>query len=238
MHVALSADLDQPAFAPEPYTTLYQRSLYQAVRGTLRRTNRLLKLKQAELPESMHGMLEETVREEAVLMDRIGELLRSKMNASKTVVHGALHLGQILNTGKDFVIVDLEGDPSRPLSERSLKRSPLVDVANLIRSFDYAANSALKRQQPNDMEFLAPWATSWATEIAKQFVGAYLQAAAAGNFLPDNSDDLDLLLDVLLIERTLTEITNELEYRPELVGVPIRALRELIALQGRSGLIV
>jgi maltose alpha-D-glucosyltransferase/alpha-amylase len=237
MHLALAADSDHAGFAPEPFTTLYQRSLYQAVRGQVRRTNRLLSSHRWQLPQGVQNLADEVVRDESVLIERVGELLRRKLNAFKTVVHGALHLEQVLNTGKDWVIVDLEGDPSRPLSERSLKRSPLYDVANVIRSFDYAGSSALKRQQPNDVDFLTPWARVWADEISGQFLTAYLQTAAAGTFLPDNGEDLELLLDVLLIERTVAELTNELVHRPALAAIPIRALSELIARKGRSGLV-
>jgi maltose alpha-D-glucosyltransferase/alpha-amylase len=229
MHVALAADPDHPTFAPEPFTSLYQRSLYQAVRGKLLRTNRMLGLRHPEFSEDVRAAADEVLRDERILLERYGALLRTKISALKTVVHGSLHLGQILNTGKDFALVDFEGDAARPLSERSLKRSPLVDVASVMRSFDYAANAGLRRQQPMDQERLAPWAKAWVHYVCGQFLTAYLHAAEPGGFLPTKPEDVQLLLDVFLIDRTVSEITNELSYRPEMVGVPLRALRDLIA---------
>jgi maltose alpha-D-glucosyltransferase / alpha-amylase len=168
------------------------------------------------------------LRGEAKLLDRFGGLLHRRFSGSKIAIHGAFHLGQVLNTGKDIVITDLEGDPSRPLSERTLKRSPLRDVASMLRSFDYAANSALGRQQPDDLEFLGPWAKIWTKHLSEQFVFAYREATHGAAFLPDNEEDFQLLMDVYVLDRAVAEINNELNYRPEMAAIPIRALRDLI----------
>jgi maltose alpha-D-glucosyltransferase/alpha-amylase len=224
LHLALSQDPDDPAFAPEPFTTLYQRSLYQAVRGQLLRTTRLLTSKRAELPDSVRPLAEQMLASEEELLGRYNGLLKRKVDARKTIVHGSLHLGQVLNTGKDFVIVDLEGDPARPLSERSLKRSPLVDVASMMRSFDFAAHIALRRQQPDDQELLAPWSRAWVARISECFLNAYLETLRPSGLLPENPQDLQLLLDVFNLDRAIGEIANEIAYRPEMAIVPLRAV--------------
>ncbi len=229
LHVALASDPDHATFAPEPFTSLYQRSLYQAVRGQLLRATRQLNLHRAELTGEVRELAEEMLKNESRLLERYNSLLKAKVNAQKTVVHGSLHLGQVLNTGKDFVIVDLEGDPTRPLSERSLKRSPLVDVASMIRSFDFAAHIALRRQQPDDMEYLQPWAGAWVKEVSAQFLAAYLETARAGGFLPESPEEQQLLLEVFTLDRAIAEISNELAFRPEMAVVPLRAVHELLA---------
>ncbi len=228
LHLALGSDRQHAHFGPEPFTSLYQRSLYQAVRGQLLRTMRLLSSHVSDLPPEVRELAKEVLGGEARLLEKYGALLKTKVEAEKTVIHGSLHLGQVLNTGKDFVIVDLEGDPTRPLSERSLKRSPLVDVASLIRSFDFAAHIALRRQQPVDQEFLAPWREAWVQQVSTQFLAAYLDAARPGGFLPRNEADLQLLLGVFLLDRAVSEVANEIVFRPDMAVVPLLAMRGLL----------
>lgn len=227
-HLALASEPDHPHLAPEAFSTLYQRSLYQATRGLLRRTIRLLGQMQSRLPEDARPAAEEIIRNEVALLDRYSGLLKRKITAAKTAIHGAFHLGQVLNTGKDFVIIDMEGDPSRPLSERLLKRSPFVDVASMMRSFDYAANTALRRQQPDDVEYLRPWIKAWTNYVSGQFLSSYLDTARDAAFVPQDSEDLQLLLDVLLMDKTVSEINSELTYRPAMAAIPLNALRDLI----------
>src|SRR5205823_3623057 len=108
-------------------------------------------------------------------------LLRRKINASRIRIHGDYHLGQVLNTGKDFIIIDFEGEPARPLSERKMKRSALRDVAGMLRSFHYAAYSGLLQQpsvRSEDVKLLEPWAENWAQFIGRIFLNAYLETAA------------------------------------------------------------
>lgn len=226
-HLALSSDPDHSAFAPEPFTTLYQRSLYQAVRGNLRRTIRLLGEHRAALPEQVRGEADFLIQEEATLLERYGGLLRRKIEAAKTAVHGSFHLAQVLNTGKDFVIVDLEGDPTRPLSERNLKRSPLVDVASLLRSLDHAAHAALLKQQPTDAAWLESWTDAWVEHASGQFVAAYMEIARTASFLPKDETDLKLLLDVFVLDRALLELSRDLAQRPQMALTSIRAMCRL-----------
>src|SRR5205807_2279143 len=104
-------------------------------------------------------------------------VMSRKIIATKIRTHGDYHLGQVLNTGKDFVILDFEGEPSRSLGERKMKRSPLCDVAGMIRSFHYAAHSALRKHgtlRGGDAEFVEPWAESWAQHIGRIFLDEYV----------------------------------------------------------------
>jgi maltose alpha-D-glucosyltransferase/alpha-amylase len=228
LHRAVAAAAEQPAFAPEPFSTLYQRSLYQATRGALRRTLRVLSQSKDILPPDAQQAAEVVIANEAPLLNRYAELLQRKVSAAKTMIHGSFHLGQVLNTGKDFVIIDLEGEPSKSLSERRLKRSPLVDVVSMIRSLDYAANSALRRQQPDDAQFLAPYARTWTSLITEQFLSSYLETMRGSELLPEDPEELRLLLEVFLMDRAVVEINNELASRPAMVGVPLNALRNLV----------
>jgi maltose alpha-D-glucosyltransferase/alpha-amylase len=229
LHVALAANEDHPRFAPEPYTTLHQRSLYQAMRGGLRRMLRMLNRRLAEVPAGAQEDARLVLASEQAMLKHQGQIIAHKLDAMKTAVHGDYHLGQVLNTGKDFVIIDLEGEPRRSLGERALKRSPLVDVSSMMRSFDYAAHVALSRQRGEDALLLQPWMEYWVDEVRRLFLRAYLEVTKATALFPPEEADFTLLLETLLFDRAVYEVVYELTYRIELVGIPLRAIARTVA---------
>src|SRR5207249_4394071 len=119
-----------------------------------------------------------------------------KINALRTRVHGDFHLGQILFTGKDFVIIDFEGEPNRSISERKIKRSPLRDIAGMIRSFHYAANFALKRDtiREEDRLRLDKWKTAWIEIVSSIYLETYLEKVGTGDIIPISNEEQTLLL--------------------------------------------
>jgi maltose alpha-D-glucosyltransferase/alpha-amylase len=155
----------------------------------------------------------------------------------KTRYHGDLHLGQVLVAQDDFFIVDFEGEPARAVSERRLKRSPLTDVAGMLRSFDYAAHTVLYGAaggdviRSQDVPVLAPWARFWQQWASSAFLRAYLQQVAESSLVPRNREDLARLLNVLVLEKNVYELGYELNNRPEWVRIPLAGL--LHALAGR-----
>lgn len=229
MHVALTSWEEHSPFAREDFSTLYQRSLYQSSRGLLRRTVHLLRRVWPELSAPAQVAADEIIRSESLLLERYAALLQRKILAVKTIIHGSFHLGQVLNTGKDFVILDFEGEATKAISERLLKRSPLRDVASMLRSFDYAANIGLSRQHPDDIETLRPWLQAWTRHASEQYFEAYLEHIAGAGLIPTDRDELNLLLDFYLVDKMVLEINNELAYRPEMVEIPLQALQRLIA---------
>jgi maltose alpha-D-glucosyltransferase/alpha-amylase len=140
----------------------------------------------------------------------------------------------MLYTGKDFVLIDFEGEPARSLSERRLKRSPLRDVAGMIRSFQYAGQSALLKRvaggqvRREDASALAPWVRVWESWASAAFLGAYLEAAQGAAHLPPSREELGRMLDAYLIEKALYELGYELNNRPDWVYIPLRGIRQLI----------
>jgi maltose alpha-D-glucosyltransferase/alpha-amylase len=232
MHFALAADETDPAFAPEPFTTLYQRSIYQSMRASLRRTMTLLQHRLPHLDPQYRKLVLEIAGAEPQILARMSNLLRRRITCSKIRTHGDFHLGQVLNTGKDFVIIDFEGEPSRSLSERKLKRCALRDVAGMLRSFHYAAHTALSMRQqivrPEDVPLLEPWAEHWANWIGSAYLQSYLAAADGALFVPDNRDDTEALLDAFLLEKAIYEVVYELNNRPKWISIPLRGIRQIL----------
>ncbi len=231
MHLALAAKSDDPDFAPEPFTGLSQRSLYQSMRSNTKRMTQFLKKKLAAVPEKYRQEAAEMIKLEGEILRRQAKVMQGRLTATKTRIHGDYHLGQVLNTGKDFVITDFEGEPARPLSERKMKRPPLRDVAGILRSFHYAIHSSISQQQAlrdEDAEFLKPWAETWAHWVRQVFLETYLETTKGASFIPDNPEMLDALLDALLLEKAAYEVVYELNNRPEWVFIPLRGIRRIL----------
>src|SRR4029453_8944749 len=180
LHRALASDLKTPAFAPEPFTALYRRSLYQSMRTLADQSLNLLGKRLKDLPEPIRANADKVLKLKNVIFARFRQLLDGNSTAMRIRGHGDFHLGQVLFTGKDFVIIDFEGEPARPLGERRIKRSPLRDVAGMIRSFDYVAYAALFRQlelgtlQQAQLPQTEAWTRLWYTWVSAAFLQAYL----------------------------------------------------------------
>ncbi len=144
--------------------------------------------------------------------------------------HGDYHLGQTLYTGNDFIILDFEGEPARTLAERRSKRSPLKDVAGMLRSFDYAVHVALRELDAKitNRDVYLAWGRTWHTWICAAFLQAYLSSAQAGSFLPSARAELESQLDFFLLEKAVYELKYELNNRPDWVGIPLSAILQLV----------
>jgi maltose alpha-D-glucosyltransferase/alpha-amylase len=167
-------------------------------------------------------------------LHRAGLILHTKLNAKRTRIHGDYHLGQVLYTGKDFVLVDLDGQPQRSLVDRRRKRSPLRDVVGLLRSFHYAVHQALHAGsvRPQDVAVLEPWARFWYEWASVSFLRAYLEVAAQDSFVPASPQELQVVLDFYYLKRLVNEIRQELLDSPERLVVPLRAMGQLLGVAG------
>lgn len=235
LHSALGSDPESPAFAPTPFSAHYQRGLYQSLRNLTAASLGLLRERMGQLPPDSLGAAESVLAGEAALLRVFRGVVGAKLGGMRIRCHGDLHLGQVLRTGNDFVIIDFEGEPARPLGERRLPRSPLRDVAGMLRSFDYAAHHALMANasgsalRPEDIPPLEPWARFWRQWTGSAFLRAYLAALTPRELVPPRDDALELLLGVLLLEKNLYELGYELNNRPGWARLPLRAITERIA---------
>jgi maltose alpha-D-glucosyltransferase/alpha-amylase len=172
---------------------------------------------------------------EADVDRRLRSVLARRLDTTRIRCHGDYHLGQVLYTGKDFVVIDFEGEPARSLSERRLKRSPLRDVAGMLRSFHYAVHTALEGERVRGLagEVLQAAARSWYVWVAAGFLRAYLDAAPG--LVPKSRAEQQLLLEVFMLDKALYELGYELNTRPDWVGVPLRGIIEILETPSLEG---
>jgi len=234
LHIALASDTDQPHFGREPFSQLYQRSLYQAIRNLAGRTFNMLRRNLGRVPDDVQPQGESIVAREGEVFERLHRIVQQRIDAMRIRCHGDYHLGQVLYTGSDFVIVDFEGEPHRSIGERQLKASPFRDVAGMIRSFDYAAYSALTDRTagmligPEELVRLRGWLQFWTDWTGAVFLKSYLATAQEQPFVPAQKQNTQLLLDVYLLEKALNELRYELNNRPDWARIPLHGILQLL----------
>ncbi len=235
LHLALVSRPADPAFAPEPFTELYQRSLVQSMRTLTRQVLQRLRRRVRALPENARADAQALLGLEAELIKMSRVVHQGKFTGQRTRYHGMLHLGQMLYTGKDFMILTSEGESVRSAADRRVKRSPLRDVAGMLRSLHYAAAHALSTGgstssvRREDLPILEPWARFWRTWVSVAFLQGYLATAAGARFLPKTTGELRIALDGALLERALHEVGFEIEARPEWARIPIQGILEIVS---------
>jgi maltose alpha-D-glucosyltransferase/alpha-amylase len=238
LHVLLSSAPDDPVFSPEPFSKLYQRALYQSMRTLAGKVFRLLRQSLKSLPETLQPEAKAVLEQQPQILGVFKKILTKKITAMRVRCHGDFHLGQVLYTGRDFVIMDFEGEPVRPIGERRIKRSPLRDVGGMLRSFHYADYSALFSLRErgllstDDFQSMEVWARFWHVWVCAVFLRAYLDVAGQSHFLPRMKEELRMLLDLYLLEKAVYELGYELNNRPDWVRIPLQGIRQLLG-EGR-----
>ncbi len=241
LHAALASDPVNPDFAPEPFTDFYRYGLYH---GVLNRFYRVLdRLRAAEqlLPENVRPGVHSVLEQQNAIRSKIQFLRDQRLNAVRIRIHGDFHLDQVLYTGKDFLMIDFEGDPNRPLSERRIKRSPLEDIAGMLDSFHATAHSVLFGEAPGvipipeNLSALEAWATFWCRSVSRAYVRAYRdtpppETSQNGRpaLLPSDPKHLRGLLVVFLLDRAFRRLSAALAESPERVRIPAHAILELV----------
>jgi maltose alpha-D-glucosyltransferase/alpha-amylase len=237
LHIALASGVGKD-FEPERFSELYQRSLYDSMRSLTKKSLRLLRQRLAGLPEAVRGEAEWLLAAEERILERFRRLTVGKLAAERIRTHGDYHLGQVLFTGRDFAILNFEGELSRSLSERRLKRCPLRDVASMLRSFQYAAYGKLFEEAaagmtaPESLPALESWALYWERWVSAAFLQAYLRRAQGAGFLPPSRAEREVLLDAFLLEKALQELSYELDNRPGWLRIPLRGIRQILTGEG------
>jgi maltose alpha-D-glucosyltransferase / alpha-amylase len=232
LHGALASATENEAFRPEPFTDFYRHGLYHGILTRCGRLMEQLRGRLQTLPDEVRPEAQRVLDREAAIRARLQFLRDQRLNAMRIRLHGDYHLGQALFTGKDFIIIDFEGDSGRPLSERRIKRSPLEDVASMLDSFYHAAHSVLLGKtpgvtpQPETLHALEGWAKFWFRAVAGEFVRAYRGTEGVAPLLPSEPDHIRHLMVIFLLDRAFRKLTFELTHAPERIHIPARSILE------------
>ncbi len=238
LHLALGSSSADPEFAPEPFTPEFREEVDCAFHDLAVRNFETLRLKLAELPGPAAELAKQVLKLEDEALLKLHSTLEKDISSIRIRIHGDYHLGQVLFTGSDYFIIDFEGEPARPLSARRTKRSPLQDVAGMLRSFHYGARSA--SLAANERLAASPGmpapprqridalAAQWQVLATREFLRSYRSTAGDAKFLPSNSADFDALLKVHLLEKAIYELGYELNNRPAWLSIPLEGIHEIL----------
>lgn len=230
LHCALASGTD-PAFTPESFDRRSLREIADSATTMIERTFPVLREKVGTFPAAMQEKVERLLAAERYLKKSFQDIEELTTSALRSRIHGDYHLGQVLYTGSDFVIIDFEGEPARSLEERRRKRSPLQDVAGMLRSFDYAAWTPLIGEGSGNTERsdaklarVGRWAEYWRSWVSAAFLRSYLGTAKSSAFIPTESGALDRLLEAYIVDKALYEINYELNNRPAWLAIPLNGI--------------
>jgi len=231
LHLALAQEMSDPAFTPEPMTATDLAALAASLCRHAEQVLEVLTSQADILPEPLRPQTHQMVTQRVAIMEHLQAVATITPGIARIRCHGDYHLGQLLWCENNFIILDFEGEPMRPLSERRRKYSPLKDVAGMMRSLSYAAYAALFafiRTRPEDFDRLEPWAAFWQHWISVRFVQSYLTTAAGASFLPSERRDLATLLEALVFDKALYELHYELNNRLDWVRIPLQSVLRLL----------
>ncbi len=236
MHLALASSKTNEAFSPEPMTAAYVEGLQAAINVQGTQAYELLKKNMLLLADDTVEMAAFLLSRRTRVLDGLGAANGSAAGAGdalgqRTRIHGDYHLGQVLRVKTDFVILDFEGEPARPLSARRAKHSPLKDVAGMLRSFNYAAWVALMKyssRRSEDQARLEPWARLWDESACAEFLHAYCATISGSGLVPSDAKEFQNLLNLHLLDKAFYELLYELNSRPDWVKIPLMGIASLL----------
>jgi maltose alpha-D-glucosyltransferase/alpha-amylase len=237
MHLALGTPSADPAFEREPFSAEYQTMVHQAARARLTRLIEAARATRSFGSERTQALLAELTHQESLIDAILNQVHGPDFAVERIRCHGDLHLGQVLFTGDDFVIIDFEGEPARSLSERRLKQCVLRDVTGMIRSFSYAGDMACReRRRGPDTAQVEPWAQAFSTWMAAAYLGAYLERLGSSPLVPGQDMLSDALLDFYELDKALYEVEYELGSRPDWIDIPLLGVGRIVRRwRNRSG---
>ena len=244
LHLALATPSDNPAFAPIPFTAESLATDADRIDAQIVRTLDALKRALPAFSDSdalttdaaalvLSRRLALHARAQAIiqpLSDATAQNSPAAASGLRTRIHGDYHLGQILRTRGDFILLDFEGEPARSLVTRRTRQSPLRDVAGMLRSFSYAAYSALEpfaQRHPGAAKSLDAWAQLWLNAVSTEFLDAWRITIATNPHLIPQPRQAQRLLEAYLLEKALYELLYELNNRPTWVRIPLAGILAL-----------
>ena len=242
LHLALASDPSDPEFAPEPFSEPFREYFRRATLQQCEKVFQILDSQATGLPDRASQAARKVHDLRGAIENRLQNFGTGQDGGMRIRIHGDYHLGQVLRAGGDFVIIDFEGEPARPLAERRAKQSPLQDVAGMLRSFHYAAIKGMRdwlagsQGSPDARAGLAgggslDWlaqAMFWRESVSRRFLKSYLAVAARGRLLPESTGAVRSLLDSYLLSKAVYELGYELNNRPDWVIIPLAGILDIM----------
>jgi maltose alpha-D-glucosyltransferase/alpha-amylase len=248
LHLLLAQPISDPAFAPEPFNDFYRQSLYHGFVALTGRRLEFVRQHYADMSEDLRPLAAKVLQQENAILARFRAIFDQRIPSERTRYHGRLHLGHILITPQpgaqarggvlraehDVAMFDFEGDPDQHLSERRIKRCPLRDVASMLLSLGYAAQSAVRQFTSSEhagsasREVVRVWGRFWYSHASAAFLRAYLKRAAGAPYLPPSQEQQETLLIAYVLERALLDLRDDIQEKSELSGMPIRIILHLL----------
>lgn len=233
MHLGLFAPDAADAFSPESFTPEYRQFLHRRFTDLLdRRYNLLIDNYKVLAQDPVTWELAWAFMEAREMIKAfVEEILTRPMHSQRIRIHGDYHLGQVLATGNDYIIIDFEGEPESSIAERKIKHSPLKDVAGMIRSYHYAVsaklfNSVETENIPSDRLQLV--SERWYKLIKDTYLDAYFDTFGWPHPLFRNQSEINYLLLLYLLEKAVYELGYEISYRPSWVKIPLKGIVDVI----------
>ncbi|MFD2522679.1 putative maltokinase [Emticicia soli] len=231
MHLALFALRGADKFNAEPFDREYRRYLHGKFEALLERRYNLLTDNYLRLDVQAQNLAWIFMEAKDLILDFIDQILTRPLSSFRTRIHGDYHLGQILATNDDLVIIDFEGEPESSITERKIKHSPLKDVAGMIRSYHYAVSAKLfnsAETSNTDAIVLQRAADRWYKLIKDTYLEEYLSMFGSPHPLFKDPNEVNYLLLFHLLEKAIYELGYEVNYRPTWVKIPLKGIVEVI----------
>lgn len=232
MHKALFALRGAEAFNAEPFDRQYRRFLHEKFEILLDKRYNLLTDNYLQLDEQAQALAWKFMEAKDMILDFIDQVLTRPLFSYRTRIHGDFHLGQVLATENDLVIIDFEGEPESTIVERKIKHSPLKDVAGMIRSYHYAVSAKLFNSEETsgkETAVLERAADRWYKLIKDTYLEEYLAVFGSPHPLFKDNNEINYLLLFHLLEKAIYEIGYEVNYRPTWVKIPLKGIAEVLA---------
>ena len=230
LHLALASGETGGEFSTEPMTPHYLRGVFQSMRSLATQNLRLLRKQMKTLPPELAAIAPRVVERETAILQHYRQLIETNFSARRIRIHGDCHLGQVLWTGRDFVFLDFEGDVKVPISERRIKRSPMQDVARMVRSFHHAAYAGFHQQVElgviarENLSKFEPWVRHWNLAVSRAFLQAYCLGLEKSEILPSEPEQLRTMLLAYLLNQVMDELGWELRRGSDNVRASLQAI--------------
>jgi maltose alpha-D-glucosyltransferase/alpha-amylase len=220
-----------PAFAPETFTDDYRDFLIGRLNDLLDRRYNLLIDNYTKLDVQAQRLAWVFMEAKEMIELFISDFRTRSIDSLRIRIHGDYHLGQVLATENDFVIIDFEGEPESSIADRKIKHSPLKDVAGMIRSYHYAVSAKLFNSVETDdldPDHLQRVSDRWFYLIRDTFLNAYMDVFGAPHPLFKNNSEINFLLLFYLLEKAVYELGYEISYRPSWVKIPLKGIIDVV----------